>query len=314
VKLKRIFGAFIYVTLCVAVLAVATVAGWMGRSPLLTKFVLHQSVPPKEAFDAPGQTFLILGCDEDRSHVDQGVTRPAARADMILVAHLDFEKNEISGVSIPRDTWCSLAAYPGKHRINSYFHNAPPGQEKDVTRQAVESLIGVEIDKVVVVDYKAFIRLVDMLGGIWVEIGKPLDYDDKAGDLHIHLKPGRQRLSGYDAMCYVRYRHSNYGRADSDFQRQDRQKDFLLGVKDAVFDNKFALPDILEAAKAVFGGALNDDQIIALASFAQSVNHRHVKLGTIPTEPEGSGLRLDTANLPKVLAEFGLAEATEASN
>lgn len=310
-KAKRFFGALFYFAFCLTAFAIACVYGWGARSPIIKKllnpFENHPSA--RQAFSSKEQTILVLGCDQDVYWQSQFVMKHKARADMIMVARFDFENNRISGVSIPRDTWCDLPEYPGKHRINSYYHNAPPGQEASETRRAVESLIGVRIDRVLVVDYDAFTRLVDLMGGIWVNVPKQLDYDDNAGKLHIHLKPGRQLLKGYDAMCYVRYRHSNEGEADTDFQRQDRQKDFMIGFKQGVWENKFKLPEIVEASKDVVGNSFSDDQIIALAMFSRQVDPKNIKLGMIPTKPEGKGLRLDADELPAVLSEFGLKVA-----
>src|ERR1044072_7619833 len=310
-RFRAIAGAVFYALVCAAVFATGCLYGWGGRSPIIKKllnpFENHPSA--QQAFKTRSQTILVLGCDQDVYFQSQFVMKHKARADMIMVARFDFEHNRITGVSIPRDTWCNLPEYPGDHRINSYYHNAPPGQEASETRRAVESLIGVKIDRVLVVDYDAFTRLVDLMGGIWVNVPKQLDYDDNAGKLHIHLKPGRQLLKGYDAMCYVRYRHSNEGDADTDFQRQDRQKDFMIGFKQGVWENKFRLPESVEASKQVVGNSFTDDQIIALAMFAKRVSPKNIKLGMVPTVPEGKGLRLESERLGPILREFGLETA-----
>jgi len=104
-----------------------------------------------------------------------------------------------------------------------------------------------------------------------------MDYDDNAGKLHIHLKPGPQVLGGYDAMCYVRYAtRTRRANPNPIFQRQQRQKDLLLGFKQAVFTHWSRLPEIADAGKAVLGDSLTDDQIRALAGFGRSVGQQKI--------------------------------------
>lgn len=309
------FGKFLggvwYLLVCGIFLVGGVSLSWAKRSPLFWKFVTStvtgHKPQPKEVFHSDESTFLILGCDEDLYYQGLTVLKHKARSDMMLVARMDFANHAISGVSIPRDTWCKLPGYD-EHKINAYHAIAKWGEEDALTKQAVEQTIGVSIDKVITVDYTAFQKLVDLVGGVNVNVGKKMDYDDKAGNLHVHLTPGKHKLNGYDAMCYVRYRHSNEGMADTDFQRQDRQKDFLVGFKQSVMSNLLSLPAIVEASKEVLGGALNDDQIQALAFFSQSVKPDKIRLGTIPTETEGKGLRVDRSKLATVLAQYGLKQ------
>lgn len=306
----RFLGATWYVLVCGIFLAGGTAIGLAKRSPLFWKMVSSTITgPPKptEVFKSSATTFLILGCDEDLYYQGQTVLKHKARSDMMLVARMDFKKGEITGVSIPRDTWCKLPGYD-EHKINAYHAIAKWGQEDELAKQAVEHTIGVDIDKVITIDYTAFQKLVDLVGGVKVRVTKKMDYDDNAGNLHVHLTPGIHKLNGYDAMCYVRYRHSSTGEADTDFQRQDRQKDFLVGFKASVLNNIFSLPEIVDSSKAVLGGALNDDQIQALAFFSKGVKPNKIRLGVVPTTEEGKGLRVDRRKLPDVLAQFGLTQ------
>ncbi len=304
----KIFGGLWYLIVCFIILAAGSLYGWARRSPLVMGAMkgLFLAPKPTEAFSSNVVTFLILGCDEDLYYQHLYVAKHAARSDMMMVARMDFETNEITGVSIPRDTWCKLPGYD-THKINAYHAIAKFGQENELTQQAVEHLIGVKIDKVITIDYRAFQKMVDMVGGVSVSVAKQMDYDDNAGQLHVHFKPGKHKLNGYDAMAYVRYRHSNKGKGDTDFERQARQKDLLVGLKQAVFANFTNLPEIAEASKGIFGGALSDEQILALAFFSKGVGEKKIKIGTIPTVEDGNGLKVDEAKLPSVLAQYKLA-------
>src|SRR5207253_927402 len=142
--------------------------------------------------------------------------------------------NRITGVSIPRDTLAAPDGYK-RQKINAFHLLGGP----DLSKAAVESLIPVQIDRVVVLNYKAFEDMIDLVGGVDVSVPKKMDYDDVRGHLHIHLKPGPQHLGGEDAVGFVRFRHS-----DDDFHRQGRQKAFLLAFKNAVMHRPSALPQV----------------------------------------------------------------------
>lgn len=272
------------------------------------------NVDPGETFRSEdGITLLVLGCDEVREHVgfdNKGhsvskVTKKYARADMILVTRLDFKHKTISGLSIPRDTSCRLPGYSSR-KITGYHNIAKKGEEDDLMQQAVEHVLpGVHIDRTVVIDYDAFKDLVNVVGGVTVNVPEPMDYDDDSGQLHIHLKPGKQTLEGSDAMGYVRFRHDK----DSDYGRQQRQKEFLASFKSSIFKNPFRLAEVAEQGKEVLNNKLNDEEIIAIASFARNVPPASIKLGMLPTretDTRGGALRVDEDKREDAMRKFGL--------
>lgn len=287
-------------------LIIGTMGGWAKRSPLLTHAIIGElekkvgikQVDPFE--DKDHLTFLLLGCDSDLSRGGKKVLKKYARSDMMLVARLDFAQKRITALSIPRDTLVAAGKY-GEQKINAY--HAFGG--KDLAREAVEKLLpGVEIDRVVVLDFDAFQDMVNTAGGVELVIAKKMKWTDKAAKLYINLKPGKQKLNGYDAMCFVRFRHS-----DSDFARTDRQREFLMAFKSAVFANPLRLPDVANKGEAVLGGALNRDEILSLARFSQAVGNDHIKMGILPTiEAENFNLRVDSTKLQGTLQEFHLTD------
>jgi len=310
-KWKRIAGGLFYVAFLGVVLTVGTAAGWMGQNQM-GKAIMHQMIQPKtpdEIFERDSITVLVLGCDEDRFYRGtllhgSNIRKKQARADMLLVAKLDFKHNRVTGLSIPRDTLVTLPGY-GTKKING-FHNVPGQslkQSDDLTRQAVETLLpGVVIDRVLTLDYDAFQEMVNMVGGVQVNVDRKMDYDDDAGNVHIHLRPGAQLLDGYNSMMYVRFRHS-----DSDFKRQERQKQFLGSFKEAVLRDKLRLPQVLGKATALFSNAMTEDELASIAFFARNVPAQSIKLGQVPVrEGRGTALRIDDRKLPSALREYSL--------
>lgn len=300
----RIAGGFFYLLICALAFAGGTVGGLLDDSSVAKKFVTTTlfNEDPREAWDGHNQvTLLILGCDKDLYYGGKKVIKQQARSDMMMVAKLDFFNNRITGVSIPRDTEVDLPGYRSQ-KINAYHAIGGP----ELARRAVEKVVPVVIDRVVVLDFDEFEKLVDMVGGVEIYVDKKMKYRDRAGGIDLDLKPGRQKLDGKNAMWYVRFRKS-----DDDFHRQERQKDFLLAFKDAVMKKPTLLPTVAQESMKVFGGALSEDEVVSIAQFARKVGQDNIKLGMVPTVPgRGTNLEVDQDKLVDVLYEYKLIEGS----
>lgn len=322
---KRVLGGLWWASIMVVACGVGIVGNIVSRSPLVLQVFRNPmallNANPKEVFGGDSLTLLILGTDEIRKvtgwarekdgteHAISEVTKEGARADMILVARLDFATNRITGLSIPRDTTFRLPNFDGKtHKINAYYNLAPKGEEKATMVRAIEHILpGVKIDRTIAINYDAFQNLVNTVGGVPVVVpkgkdGDGLHYNDWSGNLHINLAPGPQVLSGADAMGYVRFRKD----AESDYGRQERQKEFLTSFKSTVLRHPFQLPEVAEQGKAVLDNALNDREIIGLIAFSRKVPSTSIKLGMLPTYEKGNGLRIVENKRDAALREYGL--------
>ena len=69
-----------------------------------------------------------------------------------------------------------------------------------MARKVIERELGIKFDYYAKIDLKNFVKVVDMLGGVDIDVpdyeggGRGMNYDDNWGQLHIHLKPGLQHL------------------------------------------------------------------------------------------------------------------------
>jgi LCP family protein required for cell wall assembly len=183
---------------------------------------------------------LLMGADKRPG--DEG------RSDTILLLSINPRTNKAAILGIPRDLKVYIPGH-GQDKINhSYFYGGI-----DLTRECVEELIGAHIHHYGLVYFHGFVKAVDRLGGVWVDVpdiegkGRGMNYDegvvvmrthiDHDGHLHVHLKPGVQKLDGAGALGFVRYRKSTmYGdgrgnwAGDSDFARSARQQQFLRAM------------------------------------------------------------------------------------
>lgn len=170
-----------------------------------------------------------------------GIDTPSgweARSDSLNLVHIDFENNRIGILAIPRDTLVDIPGH-GEDKINHAHMFGGP----ELSCLTVSRFLNIPIDYYVEVNFPLFMNLVDQIGGVTLNVEKPLYYDDYAADLHVNLQPGVQKLNGYQAMGYVRFRHDNA----SDWGRIDRQHKFFQAIAQQVMQpsNIWRLPSIL---------------------------------------------------------------------
>lgn len=177
-----------------------------------------------EEGEADPLNFLVLGSDSRISTGDPTQWEfGAQRTDAILLVHLPGDRQSAQVMSIPRDSWVEIPGY-GTNKINAAFSfGGPP-----LMIQTVEQLTGVHIDHFAVTDFEAFAALTDELGG--VEITLP----DGLNQGGVQLEPGTHVLNGEQALAYVRQR---YGLSGGDFDRVQRQQNWMRAILKAAFDN-----------------------------------------------------------------------------
>jgi len=225
---------------------------------------------------------LILGCDRD--YVGKrinGVAVPVpvmntnGRSDAILIAHYDFDQKTISVMTIPRDTAAHIPDH-GTHKINAAHQFGGPA----LVQATIKEDFGIDTDAWASLHFEAFQKIVDTVGGVDINVKKQLDYEDKWASLIIHLKPGLQHLTGYQAMGYVRIRHS-----DSDLMRAERQHEFLEALRDQIKSPKMILrgKEVLDAITENLNSRLSTEQIITLATWSKGLDKKNITLVTMPS-------------------------------
>ncbi|HEX6970956.1 MAG TPA: LCP family protein, partial [Limnochordia bacterium] len=142
---------------------------------------------------------LVIG--DDKRRLDAG------RADTLMIASFDPAAGRLTLLSVPRDTRVHIPGLPGYRKINE----AVTRGGAELARQTVTSLLGVHVDYYVLVDFEAFEKLIDAIGGVMIDVEKPMKYVDRGQNLTIDLDPGRQVLNGREALQYVRFRADSLG-------------------------------------------------------------------------------------------------------
>ncbi len=165
---------------------------------------------------------LVMGVDE--SDVRGKEYGEAIRTDALLLATFNKDSKTVKLLSIPRDTYTYIPIEKKKDKITHAhaFGSAKNGKNggPQASIDAVEKLMNVPVDYFVKFNFKSFIKIVDDLGGIEVDV--PVEFTEQDSNDNaeaIHLEKGVQKLNGEEALALARTRH-----IDSDAMRGQRQQ------------------------------------------------------------------------------------------
>ncbi len=189
------------------------------------------SQSPEEDTTAKGGTVNILLIGQDAL---EGESR--ARSDSMILCTFHSKEKKLTLTSFLRDTYVSIPGH-GKNRLNAAY--AYGGMS--LLNETLESNFAVQIDGNVEVDFTQFSKIVDLLGGVELELRQDeADWlnQETGGD----LTEGLQLLNGEQALAYARIRKLD---ADGDFGRTNRQRKIITALlqrwKDASFLTTFSL-------------------------------------------------------------------------
>ena len=190
-------------------------------------------------------TALVVGYD----HRAGPESNLPSRSDTIMLIRADPVDKTVSLLSFPRDLLVPIHC-PGHNvytdRINAAYQNC----KTTGTLETVKALTGLPINYLITVDFRGFKQVVDKLGGVWMDVDRRYFNDNRglttgfSTYATIDLQPGYQRLSGADALDYVRYRHT-----DSDLYRVARQQQFVKAFKAQVSTSftAFKIPKLIHS-------------------------------------------------------------------
>ncbi|MEU4251152.1 LCP family protein [Amycolatopsis sp. NPDC026612] len=236
--------------------------------------------------------------------------------DTLIVLRIPNGSKEVKAFSVPRDSYVSMPG--GKGKINAAFGRAKAAEARRLrtagesdkakidqgaltaarraTRQAVEDLTGVKIDHFAEVNLLSFSEISKAVGGVDVCL-KAATKDKNSG---ADFPAGPQRISGADALAFVRQRDNLRG---GDFDRVRRQQVFLAGLARQVLSagtlaDPGKLSDLIDAVKrsVVLDASWN---LLDFVGQMRGVSGGGIQFATIPVV--NVDYRYDPAN-PKATA------------
>jgi LCP family protein required for cell wall assembly len=245
-----------------------------------------------------GRTNLLLvGIDR------RGGTGWRFRTDTIMVIGLDPRNRAASILSIPRDLQVPIPGH-GQDRINTanvYGHSQEdPRAGPSLLQTTIQGNFGIPTHGYLMLDFDAFVRIVDALGGIQIDVPKTLHDtrypDPRPGDPYafktIHYEAGLQHMDGRQALEYARSRMST-----TDFDRAKRQQQVLLALRKKAL-SPAAIPRWPALATAILESVKTDlspPELAGVATAALSIDPGRIKQAVLAPPLVRSHRRADGA-------------------
>jgi LCP family protein required for cell wall assembly len=183
-----------------------------------------------------------------------------SRGDALQLVGINSKTGAASAIGIPRDSWVNIPGH-GYEKINSaLYFGGPRGMAG-----AVENLVGIEPDYVMVTTFRGLIAMVNGIRGI--EVNNPVAFSDS------HLwtqgfKKGRIHLTGYMAMAFSRSRHDLIR---GDFDRSANQQRTIRGIYDRIRQRSHQAGFIEMGVGMVLKHMSSDANPVELYRIAQAV-------------------------------------------
>lgn len=204
---------------------------------------------------------LVLGIDT------RDGDRTTQNTDTMIVISLDPLNKTASMLSIPRDVYINRpGTFQGK--INGAFAFGGP----DLTRRLVNDLLGIRIHSYALVNFEAFNRIVNGVGGVIVDVKRPVrdefyptpDY----GVERVDITPGPQLMFGETALKYARSRHDS-----NDYSRARRQQDVLGALRAKLSEPQAlrTLPVLMDGVGTTIETDFDPSNVLPLARTASAI-------------------------------------------
>ncbi|MDR1206418.1 MAG: LCP family protein [Peptococcaceae bacterium] len=225
--------------------------------------------PAGETQEAPRRvlTVLIIG-------VDQRYKNEPSRSDALILGCFNLDTKEVNLISVPRDTRVEIPGRNIMRKIN-YAHTVGG---PDLSKETVRDLLRVPVDYYVETNFQGFEKCIDILGGVSLDVERAMYYPEE----NIDLKAGAQKLNGYDALAYCRWRGDGMG----DIGRIERQQKFIQALSKQVFSLAALpkIPSLITEISQNLDTDMNLAQMIKLAREFLSLGQMEINSHTIPGE------------------------------
>lgn len=205
---------------------------------------------------------LIIGIDE----ADEREEEEYYRSDALLLATFNKADNTVKLLSIPRDSRVYVPKVGYETKINhAHFYGGPKA-----SIETIEEFLNVPIDYYVSINFKAFMDVIDVIGGIDFNVPYDMSEINSKGQRNkIVLEKGYQTLNGEEALAVARTR-----KYDTDFQRGQRQQEIIkiLTKKLASPSSVLKIDDVIEAVGDNMKTNLTFGNVTSFLSYGMSTN------------------------------------------
>jgi LCP family protein required for cell wall assembly len=299
------------------VVLVAAASGWYIERTLLATFTTSNALAGLGGHPEADQNILLMGLDSrkdmngndlppailDQLHAGSSSDVGGYNTNTLILLHVPADGSPATALSIPRDDYVDLPENLGWHKIKEGYGRAKALAEQQARNdgttdqatlehlgreagrraaiEAVQQLLGVQVDHFAEINLAGFYDLANALGGVTVCLREPA-HDDYSG---ANFPAGVQTLDGAQALAFVRQRHGLNG---GDLDRTHRQQAFLASAvakldSEGLFGDLTKLGSLLDVAHR---DVVVDSGFDPLTFIRQdgAVTAGHVRFYTLPIE------------------------------
>ncbi|HHW69417.1 MAG TPA: PASTA domain-containing protein, partial [Tenericutes bacterium] len=222
-------------------------------------------------------TLLLMGVDSEKENIKDS----SFNGDALMLITFNPETLNATILSIPRDTYVPITCFAGK-RENKITHAAWYGE--DCMMDTIENFTGIKIDYYVKINFKGVVKVVDSIGGIYVDVPYSFceqDSNRRFGKHTIYVEKGYRKINGEQALALSRNRKPNseyctkewtYG-SRNDFIRGSNQqlvvKGLLSQLKNINSLNK--VYDLLDTIKDNMETNMSIDEILSFYNIGKDI-------------------------------------------
>lgn len=178
--------------------------------------------------EVPGITNILLLSSDARPGED------VSRSDSIMILTIDNINKKLKVTSLMRDMLVKIDGH-GEEKLNHAFAYGGPTK----TIETIQNNFGIKLHNYVIVDFNAFVKVIDAINGIEVTI-KDYELDELnkyildggGSERDLLTSPGTYNLNGYQALSYARIRKVGNG----EYERTERQRAVLQIALEKVKD------------------------------------------------------------------------------
>lgn len=230
---------------------------------------------------------------------------PSLNTDTVIVVSYNYSTNSISMISIPRDFHVEVEKGKRYYQRINYIYSHYEAQKKGTgisnLTKTVTEVTGQEIQYYAMIDFKAFVQIIDSVGGVDVNVENSFtDYMYPQGNGYKTVKfvAGPQTMNGQTALEYSRSRHSIHNNEGSDYARARRQQKVITALQNKILssetllDPKKIMNIISSIADNIRISEFTQDDLKAAINIGKKIQKENTQTYSFVLDPLSGGSQL----------------------
>jgi LCP family protein required for cell wall assembly len=234
-------------------------------------------------------TLLMIGSDQ------RGTSYLYGLADSIYAVYIDFTIPKVMIIDFPRDLWVEIPDISDHYGIThgkinqAYLFGNPgmgyydgPGDGPGLLSRTLEYNFGMQVDHFLAIDMQTFVKVIDIVGGVDVEIESPMDlnYGMGAHDPELVLSKGMHHVDGELALLLAT------NRVPTTFQRIKYQRIIMSALREKLLTPEMIpqIPGLVARFLTSIQTDLSIFDINSLICIAQNVPKKNIQADSFPQE------------------------------